>query len=76
MNAPFWQVIPGQIPDDEAVDSGYRNAQSAWDAQTKLGYGRVKCLKTIEHELPADDPAHVAFESSRYCLIVPKEASE
>jgi hypothetical protein len=73
-NATYWTVVPGQIAALETIDAGCGTAHAAHQVLDALiaagGTGRVVCLRTIEHDAPADDPAYAPFESSRYCVIV------
>lgn len=69
-NAEFWKPIGGQLGHGERVDGGHHTARAAWEAQRRLGKGRVACLRTLESDHPIEDPAYAPFESSRYCVII------
>ena len=70
-HATYWKIAPGQIGAEEHVHTGYPTARAAWKALAGQD-GRVVCLRTVEYDLPADNPARQSFESARYCVVVKK----
>lgn len=68
--ATYWREDPGQIGQNEVVDSGYRTREEAEEARVKLGRGRVEYLLVHESEAPIENAAYRPVRSVRFCLIV------
>lgn len=73
MNAKHWEVKPGQLRDEDVIDSGYRNRDDATRHATNLDSkycAVVRRLHTTESDYPANDSRHDPFSSARWCIVV------
>jgi hypothetical protein len=67
----YWELV-----DEQEVDSGYRTKEDAEKQVQSLSLPykskvRVELLKTLEHDLPSDDPdfdPSQRFPSERWCI--------
>lgn len=75
----FWTIEPGQILEDEVVDSGSPDGEIAKELASGLEEAGVSYilakLRTVEHEYAETDPRYDPDEvirSERWCVVVSK----
>ncbi|MBM4401843.1 MAG: hypothetical protein FJ044_01200 [Candidatus Cloacimonetes bacterium] len=77
-HAEYWDLVPGQLGDNEEVHVGYETKveaeRDAKEYYVPHGFRvEVRELNTIENELRVEDPnfdPNQSFKSTRWCPVI------